>query len=386
MAPVQQDLQARNYEGAAATLQEKLTSASSGDRLAYLLEYAVVLHQAGQFKDSNDVLDQAEELWKKNNYTSVTREAGALLVNEGLVQFKLEPYEDVLMTAYRALNYTLLGDYENAQVMARKINEKLTSMEVEESAKQWQSGLGYYLAGLMLETQYDIDNALILYRKALGLMPPQKHLISTIYTCTQRARRSDLKRKLLKEHPELKKQTPWSRLRKQGEFVFIYQQGWVPRKQYRPENRSFAQLGAVYSEYNRAELIINDKSVAETEMLYDLAGVSQKIMNDNYGKMVARFMAREAARQAVAHGLNKNKNALGDLAYLVLRASDKADLRHWSLLPSSFQVLRTYLKAGTHKVRVEATSTRGGEPLVLFEEEVIIKPGKKVYKTSRSFY
>lgn len=74
---------------------------SETSRLLYLYERGLLLHQQDHFEESNAALEQAEEL-RDDLYTrSLSREAGALLVSEGVRQYRGERFEVALLHSRR---------------------------------------------------------------------------------------------------------------------------------------------------------------------------------------------------------------------------------------------------------------------------------------------
>ena len=376
------DMEQGRYTEAVASLKEKVDEAS-GDRLAYLLEYATVLHQAGRYKESNKAFLEADKIAEINDYTSISREFGAVMLQEGLAQFKVETFEFLLINIYQALNYIMLGDYENAQVMGRRLNDKLNKIEMDGDSKKRQNVFAMYLAGMMWEAQGDSDNAQIMYSRAHALMPEIKVLRRDWLISAQRSQRPDTVRKITKKYPYLRRAYDWKKLRGQGELVFIFQQGWAPRKRARPENRRFPMVARVSSDYSRAEVSTGKASILSSERVYDLDIISRQVLEANFAILLAKKAAGIAAKATLGHQMNKKNPGLGDLLFIALDAADQADLRQWSTLPASFQVARTYLTPGKHQVKIRALG-RGG-PKILWEGEVDIVKGKKVFITQRAF-
>src|SRR5689334_14642284 len=84
-----------NYEKAVSVL-EPLANAESDDQLVYLLDYGVALQLAGRYDDSIKAFLKADKLAEIQDYHSLSRVAGLLLLNEGMVQYKGEDYEKLL--------------------------------------------------------------------------------------------------------------------------------------------------------------------------------------------------------------------------------------------------------------------------------------------------
>jgi uncharacterized protein len=86
---------------AAESLKEK-AFAPGNDQVVYLLEYATAQQMAANFPDSTQAFLQAEDLTDIKDYVSITRNVGALLLNEGQIQYKGDDYEKLMINAMLA--------------------------------------------------------------------------------------------------------------------------------------------------------------------------------------------------------------------------------------------------------------------------------------------
>jgi uncharacterized protein len=376
-------LEQRQYAEAAESFS-KYAEKQDGDRLAYLLEYATALHMAGQYKESNAAFESADKMCDLNDYTSVSRETGAMIVKEGLTQYKAETFEYLMINIYQALNYLLMGDYENAQVKARKLNEKINKIELGKETKKRQTSFAAYLAGLLWESEGDYDNAHILYAKAYELDTEIDLYKTSLLVSAKLAQRNDLFEKYKKQWPSLAVTIDWKALRTQGEFVFIFQQGWIPRKQQQRLNRTLPELVSVPARVKSVSADIVGKKTPSS-IVYDLDNISKKTLTDDMARLVARSLARQASRITVRQAsANNNDNAalgVAALASIVFDVMDVADLRQWSTLPASFQMIRMPLNPGTYDIQITTDSGSAS----LWQGSVKVSQGKKVIQTARAF-
>jgi hypothetical protein len=99
--------------------------------------------------------------------------------------------------------------------------------------------------------------------------------------------------------------------------------------------------------------------VGETENIGDFGRLAVERQRELMPQIIARGVARRIIKKGVvvagkkATSTDKNsKNDLTSLAYdaagVLWEATEKADLRAWTLLPGSIQVLRLDLPAGNH--------------------------------------
>lgn len=376
-------LETGKYVEAAESLSARV-SQEDGDKLAYLLEYATALHMSGQYKESNAAFESADKMCDLNDYTSLSRETGAMVIKEGMTQYKAETFEYLMINVYQALNYLLLGDYDNAQVKARKLNEKITKIELGKETKKRQTSFAAYLAALLWESEGDWDNAHILYAKAYELDPSVEPYKKALLVSAKLAQREDLFERYKKQWPADANSINWKTLRTQGEFVFLFQQGWIPRKHQQRHNRQLPELVSVPSRVRTVHTSVNGQTY-ESTTVYDLDSISKKTLADDMARLVARAVGRQASRVAVrAASANNNDNAalaIASLASVVFDVMDVADLRQWSTLPATFQLIRIPLAPGTYKIRIAAD----GSPEALWEGDVKIAKGRKFIQTARAF-
>lgn len=374
-------MQVGQSDDAAKVFKEHVDK-SKGDRLAYLLEYATALHQGQKFEESSKAFIEADNSAEMNDYTSLSREFGSVMLREDLVQFKTESYEFLLINIYQALNYLMMGNFENAMVMARRINEKINKMELDGNVKKKQLSFAAYLAGLLWDAQDDKDNAYIMYNKAYESAPQNQAIQRDLLVAARASRRDEVYASLKKKWPDIDGSIPWAQMKTQGELVLILEQGWIPRKQPRPDNPKFPTLLPVLSQVRRVKMEVDDKNSALSQEVYDLAAVATQTMEADYARLVAKRVAGTVGRAVLAQGLNQKNKGLGDLAFFALEAMDQADLRQWSTLPATFQMARIYLPVGRHQVKIYDAS-RDSQPL--WSGEVTIRKNKKTFISRRVF-
>lgn len=354
------------------------------DQLVYLFDYGTALQLSGDYSKSNKAFLHAEELSEVKDYHSISRITGSLLLNEGMVQYKGEDYEKVLVNAMLAINFLMMGDLDAALVETRKLNEKLYKYKFEAKRNYEQNPFAFYLAALIWEADKKWDDAYLDYKKAYELVPQVPYLREDLIRSAKNARRHSELEKWKKQFPTVKEQAKWDP-RKYGELVLIYQQGWGPRKQPHPEAPRFPTLRPVNSFTQQAQLIVEKGPTERTQRIYSVEDVAIKTLDDAYGPLIAKRMAGLATKAVVADQLRQKNELLGELAWIGMNLADRADLRQWSTLPESFQVAKVRLKPGTYRVKVDGLSQAGaatGEGLDW--QEVQVKAGAKTFINWRS--
>ncbi|HAG92117.1 MAG TPA: hypothetical protein DCL41_09605 [Bdellovibrionales bacterium] len=368
----------------AAEMIEKKALESSDDQVVYLFEYGTALQSAGDFKKSNEAFLKAEELTDIKDYHSLSRITGSLLLNEGMVQYKGEDYEKVLINAMLAINFLAMGKLEDAQVETRKLNSKLYKYRYEAKRNYEQNPFAFYLSGMIWEENKNWDSAYIDFKRAYDLNPNFEYIKEDLIRSADRARRREDLSKWKKAFP---KAVASAHMKKnEGEVVLIYAQGWAPEKRPHPNFARIPKLYRVPAQTQSAQLVVQGGAKEQTEQVYSVSDVAIKTLDDAYAPLIAKRVAGLVAKEVVADQIRQKNQALGDLAWLAMQIADRADLRQWSSLPASFQVAHVRLKEGEYKVKAAGLNGLGRETGEESEwKDVKVKKGKRTFIFWRSY-
>ncbi len=107
---------------------KKLADEHDNDELLYLMDLGTVYHVAGRYEEAIATFTKADKLAEIKDYTSLSAEAGSVLLNDTIKTYKGEDFEKILINVYLAMDYTLLGKTEEALVESRRVNHKLDMM------------------------------------------------------------------------------------------------------------------------------------------------------------------------------------------------------------------------------------------------------------------
>jgi hypothetical protein len=141
----------------------------------------MLLHWNGEYQKSNEFLEKAERGIEDNFTKSVTRSASSMIMNDNVLAYAGEDYENIYLNAFKALNYLALGKNDDAFVEVRRINNKLLLLEskydkvaqkmnrAEEAHETFvpgkshfqDSALGRYLSLLLYRTDHQWDDVRI---------------------------------------------------------------------------------------------------------------------------------------------------------------------------------------------------------------------------------
>jgi hypothetical protein len=365
--------QSEDYARALSTLESTARSLVDKDRLLVLMDKGMVLHAAGQWAESNAVLEEAERLSEQLDAVSVSEEAGALVTNERQRTYRGEDFEKLMISVLQALNYAELGEDESAMVEVRQVNDRLEKMVSDEKKPYEQLAIARYLGGVLREDQRDWDSAYIDYAKAYELEPGPGALVEPLLRLAKLAGRDDAYVELREKYPDV----PHAPLAPgESQVVVVVEAGLSPEKErasrdadgggnlievpeYRDRGRAPAVRVTLGEESQRAVTVTS------------IADVARVHLNARIGRMLAKQLAGVAVKAGLAAGVGAltKSDEVGVLTFLLLNAMNAPDLRSWLSLPAEFQVARFRVMSGSHTVRVEANGRTT-------EHTVDVKPGR----------
>lgn len=379
----------------AIQLLEPLALKDSNDQLVYLLDYATTLQMASKYQDSNKYFIQADKLSDLKDYTSLSRETGAFILNEEMVQYKGEDYEIILINAMTAINYLMLNDLDSALVEVRRLNEKLNRFRMEAKRKFTDNAFALYLSGIIWEASRKWDDAYISYEAAYKLAPHYQQLKEDLLRISKKAKRME-QYKIWKDTFSDISEVNWMEDSKKGELIIIYEKGWVPRKNFRPDNFRYPKMFPVWSRTqgisvkvfnSKNESSFDDSSIRyRQEPLFSVEKMAIQSLEDQFASLVGRRIVGAITKNVLADQVRQKNEALGLLTNIVLHASDRADLRQWSTLPSGFQIVRIPLDEGEYNISIQGRDSGYTSTNESWNNPVKIISGKKVFQMIRSLH
>lgn len=361
-----------------------LADQPGNDQLIYLLDYATALQMNGNYTESNKYFLQADKLADIQDYTSLSLESGSFLFGEEMVQYKGEDFEVVLINAMTAINFLCLGDLDSAMVEVRRLNEKLRRFRLEAKRKFTDNPLALYLSAIIYEANKNWDDAAIAYEQVYKIEPHYQPLREDLIRSNLKAGRMESAKKWKAAFPEIKEDISWKN-NKISEIIVVYQQGWGPRKNFRPESFRYPAMYPVWS----AKLNITPKlfplmnsvplstveSFKNDETLFSVERVAINSLEDQYASLIARRIGGAIVKEVVAEQIRKDNRLLGDIALMAMYVSDRADLRQWSTLPRAFKIFRLPVPAGNYRLEIDNKEKINN---------LNLKPGEKFFITHRT--
>lgn len=382
-ALVEDSLRAGNVARADQIVEQAERDYGTTGRVLYRMDRGMTLHLAGRYQESNTALDSAEQDVEDLYTRRVRTETKAFLVNDTLLPYEGEPYEQVMLNVLKALNYAGMGQLTDALVEARKIDHRLNvlSDQVRDNKDAYRDdAFARYLTGILYEATGDLNNAFIAYRKAYEGYR-QAQLWARV--AAPSTLRTDLLRvtealHLTQEHQEYRQAFPdatWQPASQQqdlAQIVVIGYNGVAPKKEDQfidlPISLNALQLvllakGAIgpsnqdtritesllyglngrvvrvalprlvpqktHVAYEQIQLAGTAGSgqtfTGRTELAQDFTALAAKSLNDRYTQIAVKAVARAAVKYALAEGAGQGARAAagkdaGPLAGILVRA------------------------------------------------------------------
>ena len=383
----------------------------------YYLDRAMVLHLAGRYTESNVFLARAEARIDELYTKSVTTETGAMLTNDNLLPYEGEDFEKVMINVIAALNYVFLEEWDEALVEARKVDHKLNLFNDRYENKNIykEDAFARYLSGILYETQGELNDAFIAYRKAYEtyqdyekqyrtpLPPPLPRDLLRVTAALG----------LTEEHQYYRDKFPntnWvpqKKLDQQSELIFISYDGRSPRKGEFfidvpiPDGQkgvyilqvAFPRFVPQPTNLSPAEVhIVGIKGAVASQrtfLVQDITAIAKKDLKDRIGRITAKAVARATAKYVAAREIRKKAGDdplarlltdVGTNIYSIV--SERADKRSWRTLPGKIRMVRLSVPPGSYTVAVEYY-TLDRRFIMRKTYDVTLKAGEKKFLSQR---
>lgn len=357
-ALIETSLRAHNPKGADAIVQSAEKEYGDKSRLLYGMDRGMILQLAGDYQQSNAVLEQAEEELDRLYTRRIRTETLAFMTNDTALFYEGDPYEQVLINVLKAINYAVLGQWQDALVEARRIDHRLNVLSDRTTEKNAyrDDGFARYLSGILYESTGEVNDAFIAYRKAYEAFEATR---TWSHTPVPSQLRIDLLRTAealhftqeLSEYQSLFPDTRWEArqaLQELAQVVVISYNGRAPRKEDRfidlPISLNALQLvllnrGFSQSERNRGvdtalyglngqvvrvalPRIVPQKTLVpldrvslipdngtpvtlNTELVHNVTALADKALSEKMAGLTVKALARSATKFAMAEATTR---------------------------------------------------------------------------------
>jgi uncharacterized protein len=291
------------------------------ERALFLMERGTIRQSQGAYADSARDLIEAASLLEAAEAYSVTKDTATIVINDSVADFRGFPFERTLLHTFTAMDHLADGSWDNAAVEARQI---IKSLAPEVRGQYPEDAYSRYVAGLCLELIGDRSNMSLQYREADKLLKT-----ASVDPATGR-----LSSRLTNSIPPESTGGPAGTAAPAGdaELVCLVLSGGVSADMAFPPS----PFGHVYG-----EIYVDGKYAGRSWTLADTADLSFTTEEMQAARKVAKTVARVAAKETIAHSIEKNDEFLGGLARLILIGLlEQPDLRRWETLPRGLGVAR----------------------------------------------
>ena len=350
-----------NYEAACTCANNFVEATANSEKMKQnkflaLLERGKVYLAAEKYDQCIADLQAAENRFLLIEGTiSLGEQLGSLLMDDTGKEYEAEFYEKLMISPYLVLAYLQKGDFENARVERNKTITKINQYieEKPEERAYLENPLARYLTALIYEQEDKNDDAKIEYKK-------------------------------MKFDAEIERLN--NKSAKTSDLVVLIDIGmapqksevkWGPAQVQVPAAGKNVTLGFTYAEYkpsptevSKCDVLINDKAIGTSNLLYDLEKTILTQYEKNKSALVAKLVARMTLKAGVQVGAQvaAEKIPFGAAALSLFKKvapvasltwinSEKADLRSWLTLPKQIQYLRVNaLEPGEYIVKIECGS------------------------------
>ncbi|MCG2711023.1 MAG: hypothetical protein L6416_01645, partial [Candidatus Omnitrophica bacterium] len=162
-----------NYEQALQILTQGKNAYGTNNELLYLLDKGFLEHLNSDYSQSIETLAKAQMKFDELYTESIGKIAATWVFNDYSAAYHGEDFEHVFINVFQALNYIMLGKYEDAIVEARDVDSKLNAINTQYKADQKnvykEDAFIRMLMGILYEagnSREDINDAYISYAKA----------------------------------------------------------------------------------------------------------------------------------------------------------------------------------------------------------------------------
>ena len=392
---VDKALQAGQYEKAAKKVDKarKLHLYSSHDKLLYYLDKGIIEHYAGHFEESNRFFDKAERIMEKLFTHSISQIAASFLWNDNVIDYWGEIYERLYVNVFKALNYSHLGNIEDALVEIRKVNIKLQEMDdkygavlqeaakkqkvkVDDNAPFYSDVIAHYLSALFYLAEQEEDNSRISLRKlekAWGTQPTVYDFPIPESARLRLRERLNVVDIIAFTGTAPKKKASGGKITTYEDYIGISDlsqpvalpnipfPGAKPGWHFKFE---FPVIKIKPSRIREILVYVDGKKAGSLSLLEDMGRVAEhtfeKHKNMIYLKTVLRTVTKGIAAAKAKKKLKKDAeadylmSAFIDLAVDAgVDASEQADLRCWNTMPQRCYIGQVRLPKGKHTVQVK---------------------------------
>ena len=390
------------FSQALTYIQEHKEDYQQRNRLLFYLDEGMLAFSVGDYHKAIEAFTEAERLMEELYTISITGQATTFVINDNTAPYRGEDFESVMVNLFLALSYANLEKIDDALVEARKIDNKLATINLqydEEHKNAYREDpFARMLMGVFYEmgqTSADLNDAYISYILAIKGFESeyQRFGLSIPVILTENAL-STAEFMGENEKDELREQFPAQQFlslaerQEKAEVFGLHLNGRVPVKEpakivFPMPDGFLLKLGfPTYKEVARridggrlyAKPLGEDRTFHATFTVAEPIGkIAKENLEDRKGRIVAKTIARvtvkylavKAAQKVAQEAGGRDYGALagfltGVTGNILAFASEKPDLRSWRTLPAEILISKLILAPGSYEFWAECVDRNGG--------------------------
>lgn len=390
-ANMRNQLVAGNYQSALADARQALQN--NPDGVMENMNLGLLYRLSQNYEASNQALEKAKQAIEKLHATSVSEQTGALLLNDELISYQGDRYEQVLIHFYMALNYLELKQPDAARVELLQSQVKLN----EWGEPRDDVPLMRYFSGILFEMLGEPDAATVSYRKAVDAYKntQYKHGLTAPLQLKKDLLRSLSAMGMTDELAIYKKQFKLpvpgsSSFKTQAELILIIEKGLTPQREQIAfqtwSNEMSLMIRVAVPGYPHPSPLLSNTQVQLEDKLYttetasNIDGMARAALNEDISAITARAITRAVVKKQSERAMGEKSGSLGQVALMAFNmGSEIADTRCWNTLPQQIEILRIPLAPGKYMLNLQPYPSTGLAAPV----EIDIKPGERVIVNRR---
>lgn len=366
----------------------------SKDEVLWNLENGMVTHFSGDHEVSIQYFTRAENQIEDAYTKSISRGIFSILTNDNKLAYDGEPYEDIYINAFKALNFIHLKDWESALVETRRMAYKMEQLDIRikgladafskadttgqvslesGNVNVQNSAMSHYLATILYAKSGKPDDARIEFEKLGIAFQEQAQLagyspfdISVMEEIKDPNRYNLLITGFTGQAP-IKHQIDIRLINDLSDGRYL--------------KFSFPGIRLYPTNVNAVRAVVNDSLELPLHLIEEMDLVATEVYKAKEPVIYSRALLRALLKaggtnivQNIAEERSETAGLLtGLLSVLFKEASEKADLRGWQTLPGQSWMNVVELPEGTNTVRLEYLSSENR--ILYFEEyQVEMKP------------
>lgn len=305
---------------------------------------------SGDYQNALINFEQAKQTMESLQAISLSENLSSATVNETFRSYSGWPTDQVLVHGMMAIAYLLNGDLNGARVEILQADVRMNKL-AEADKTTGQLAFVRYLAGVVYELNGEIDSALISYRMALGILHSRNEAIPP----SLQQSLIDLTARIGLKKESQKYQTTFhlavSKPHKHKQFIFAFD-GVVTQMQQAKSTLWWdiddVYLSVALPKFPRNNYVASNAYIhtqdgeTVTQPIENIENRAREDLQARMPAITAMALARAGTKYQTVKELNKKDNVLGAFANVLTIISEVADLRHWSMLPSSIQIATSY--------------------------------------------